>query len=83
MFIDVYITDTITNKQSVYHDDCNYIDFNPFIWEEGNYACDCNRGLFFYNWEGDEEFECGDSRFIIDKIINRGTGEILYNEKTK
>lgn len=24
-----------------------YHDFPPFIWEEGNYSCDCNLHIFF------------------------------------
>ncbi len=25
----------------------NHRDFPPFIWEEGNYSCDCNLHIFF------------------------------------
>lgn len=54
--------------------------YGDFIWEEGNFACDCNRGDFFAK-AGDEEdsdHECGDgdySVFITDK-----NGVVLYKD---
>lgn len=34
-----------------------------FMWEEGNYACDCNRSIFFYGLDVDKAFPCGEKRF--------------------
>lgn len=33
----------------------------PFIWEDGNYACDCNRSLFIQRCcdENFPDFTCG------------------------
>jgi hypothetical protein len=53
-----------------------------FLWEEGNYGCDCNRGKFFYpeEWAAvveavgrkesktDPRFSCGHARYRIDRI---------------
>lgn len=39
-----------------------------YIWTDGNFGCDCNRGLFWSDWKGDEEFGCGDERFTIFDI---------------
>lgn len=39
-----------------------------FMWYEGNYSCDCNRGDFFYQGS-DEEFECTGNRFKLLDII--------------
>ena len=40
-----------------------------FIWEDGNYACDCNRQIFF---DGGD-IPCGDEKFSVN----------LQNPKTK
>ena len=35
-----------------------------YIWSHGNYSCDCNRALFYYDWGKEaDEHECGDSAF--------------------
>jgi hypothetical protein len=48
--------------------DEGYHDFEvaTFMWEEGNYSCDCNRSLFIQeycdeNFNKGTEMECGDS----------------------
>lgn len=38
---------------------------NTFMWDEGNYACDCNRASFFI---GDEDHKCSEDRFHIISI---------------
>lgn len=60
-----------------WHDDSDYPDF---IWSEGNYACDCNRALFFARaiGEDDPERSCGDSAFSL-RITDVG-GKELYSE---
>jgi len=54
-----------------------------FIWQEGNYACDCNRYLFFQRSANEEEDldkkNCGDDKYSV-QIYNPKNGEILYNE---
>lgn len=32
------------------------------LWNDGNYGCDCNRGLFFYGRNG-IDVDCGETRF--------------------
>lgn len=61
-------------------------DSHPeFIWEEGNFACDCNRDLFFgrsvdpdYDRDDDESARCGRERYSI-RIVD-GRDHILYDE---
>lgn len=36
--------------------------FDPFMWEDGNYSCDCNRSRFF----GLGKFTCGETIQIIN-----------------
>ena len=56
-----------------------------FIWQDGNYACDCNREIFFKEAGGEEinrdEIDCvPEGRYSI-KIENIETGEEYYNER--
>jgi hypothetical protein len=39
----------------------------PFIWEDGNYSCDCNRSLFIQRCcdETFPDFKCGDEIELI------------------
>lgn len=52
-----------------------------FIWQEGNFSCDCNRWLFFHDFpdcEEDDEGPCGDSAFSVE-ILDLN-GKVLYSE---
>jgi hypothetical protein len=40
------------------------------MWEEGNFSCDCNRGIFFYG--NQEDYPCHSwvgQRFTILKFV--------------
>lgn len=81
--IDVYLRNTIDGFTDIYHDDWDYPEpFNSCMWYEGNYSCDCNRSYFLYNWDNNKELDCNieNNIIIIDKIVRRDTGEILYSE---
>lgn len=45
-----------------------------FLWEDGNYACDCNREQFYREAAGEtgDESPCGDSRFTVEYVEARG-----------
>ena len=82
--IDVLIRNNKTDEIVTYEHDGCFEDgvFQDFIWEEGNYACDCNRELFFYrakNIEEPEETKCGEEKYSV-KIIRKSNGEVLYDE---
>ena len=57
----VTMRDNKTQEEQVIEMDGEYI---PYLWEEGNFACDCNRAVFF---TGDHDIvqECGESRFDV------------------
>lgn len=83
---------SITDRETGETRDSKWADdmwFGDFIWSEGNFACDCNRGTFFAEAVGedtsalsDEEdatrFPCGDSRFRV-KILS-AMGDLLYED---
>lgn len=55
-----------------------------FIWKEGNFACDCNRLLFFKRAnqeESDEDWDeqCSDGKFSVN-LINAANGMYYYRE---
>lgn len=56
---------------------------STFNWAENNYACDCNRHLFFERAGGNEpdweEAECGEGKYAVN-LANAKTGEIYYRE---
>ena len=82
----VDIVDTYTGRLAVYETDGVYEpsvgDLSRFIWEEGNYRCDCNRALFFARAMGDEdpgELTCGESRYMI-RIRSPQTQRVIYTD---
>lgn len=43
-----------------------------FLWTEGNYSCDCNRHLFFTDWDG-TDCECGEDKYTaICAVLDNG-----------
>lgn len=80
--IDVHLYRPSTGDRRVYRPEYPWVEDgegNPgFIWDEGNYGCDCNRSLFLYNWER-EPMECGNT-IVIEKIVIRYTDTVLYSE---
>jgi len=56
---------------------------STWIWEEGNYACDCNRRLFFGYAIGEDyddiDHPCGDSLFSV-RIRNPRTKTVFYSD---
>lgn len=49
-----------------------------YMYEEGNYGCDCNRSLFWHRQEGEDEpdIECG-HRWTIRLEVD---GDVLYSD---
>lgn len=48
-----------------------YLDSLEFSWSENNFACDCNRHLFFERAvtpDYDEQFPCGERAYRVLKI---------------
>lgn len=53
-----------------------------YIWEDGNFSCDCNRALFFGEFMNDEnvpDVDCGDVKYSV-RISHPESGEVIYNE---
>lgn len=55
-------------RKHVYEVDDQYDDMQGFMWNDGNYACDCNRELFYERSEDpdyDADTKCGKTRFSV------------------
>ncbi|WP_341893794.1 hypothetical protein [Ferrovibrio terrae] len=65
----------------------HWYDANPwephheYLWSEGNYGCDCNRGLFFARANGDTDkgVTCGESRYRV--LIRDADGRVLFSDE--
>jgi hypothetical protein len=83
-----YITDTETNEERAFKT-TGWLDdegaFFEFVWSEGNFACDCNRGDFYASCVGEEledddpRAQCGDGRYRV-RITNADGAEIYRDE---
>lgn len=84
MRINVILRHKETGEARVYRDASEWPEAHQaiFMYSEGNYGCDCNRGLFLRDWQG-EDMQCsntGHNLIAIDAMLNRDTGELLYKE---
>lgn len=74
----VYIRDRTTGFIRSHKPLGVWCEIQEFMWSEGDYACDCNRSLF-YHGDAIPEVECTD--FIYDVcVISEDPVEILYDE---
>ena len=81
MSYSVLITDNETKQESVMLYEYNFD--NDFWWSEGNFSCDCNRGLEFKRGLGEnpdmDETSCGNGKYSVS-IYDCSDGSLLYSE---
>ncbi len=76
----VIIRNNATGEERPIQEDGDWDGSADFMWSEGNFACDCNRALFFYNWGPEsEDRECGHEAFNIPRVI-LPSGEVIEFE---
>lgn len=58
-----------------------WYEHSDFVWGEGNYCCDCNRGDFFASMgkEKDPDTECSHGLFSV-RLKDAATGAVLYQD---
>ena len=83
--ITVHIKDNLTSEIQIYKTDAIYdTEFkrpNLFIWKYGNYECDCNRQIFWYeaaNKDFNTDVACGNELYSV-KIYDL-ENNLLYKE---
>lgn len=71
--------EVVQHETSVCMDDNG--DPDCFNWEENNFSCDCNRGLFFYREKGldDPDYPCDMNAFSAN-LSNPVDGKVFYRE---
>lgn len=94
----VSLTKVETNETVEFEDTWDYPsyirtdtwEYDPvFIWSDGNYACDCNRSLFFERalknlpiqkaiTSDEVDIGCSNNKFKVNWIINLETGNKIY-----
>lgn len=57
---------------------------SDYPWADGNYACDCNRALFFgyaigLSYEDIPDRACTDTEFAV-QLVNPADGRVYYDE---
>lgn len=72
--IRAFLRDTVSGKAAVVYDewpDSASLDGVEFMWTEGNFSCDCNRGQFLAQvlQEPDPNLPCGDGRIVLDLLL--------------
>jgi hypothetical protein len=92
MNITALIRENATGEVREYKDTLDVTDDgvpNSYIWEDGNWACDCNRSMFFDDVGDVREDDghqrptspCGSTAFSVN-LRRDDTGEIFYREYT-
>lgn len=68
---DLLMHDNETGETKTVHIDLTWYGHSLFMWQEGNFSCDCNRGDFFYpeSRHEDHDYPCNGRRFTIIKAI--------------
>lgn len=68
------------NEDGTIRADRSFRYHGPFVWADGNYACDCNRALFFAHAAGEEDPDraCGDDAFSV-RVLGLD-GKVLYQD---
>lgn len=71
----IKMKNNITGQTKDIKEDLKWID--DFVWSDGNFACDCNRDIFF-NGDSPDDFECSNHIYTILSIHNND--ELVYSE---
>jgi hypothetical protein len=90
VFVHFLDTETNTRKVVEYPYQWYYTDEetgelrgSDFIWEEGNYSCDCARLQWMYGpcpGTPDDDWECGQGRVKIEQIVLGDGITVVYEE---
>lgn len=70
----VFIRDNATGEVRTMPWEDDWVDVDDYLWSEGNYACDCNRALFFARAVGEDDpsRSCGDGAYSVRIVSSDG-----------
>jgi hypothetical protein len=78
----VHLRDTVSGATRVVDEDGSPSETDPhgtYLWEEGNWSCDCNRSLWLYDWAPEYKLDCLSEVIVIDGIYLLD-GRKVYSE---
>ncbi len=82
MSYSVHLTNTKTLEERTYRMDMDWepAEGSEYLWSEGQFACDCNRGIFFCYAAGENDTgtDCGYEVFAVR--ITDDEGVELYSD---
>ncbi len=83
----VTIRNNETGEIKIHHDTYDWEDNNhgeyftsafegfTYQWTEGNFGCDCNRAIFMYGYDKEQQRSCTSGLFDIIKIVDESGNE--------
>ena len=83
----IEITRFSDHKTVTFKDKYKDAELCRFMWDEGNYGCDCNRSLYFHRNEKPKKSEeqiwkltqCGNGHFYV-RIIHEKSKRVIFND---
>lgn len=70
------ITEVATGITKTCTMDFAWEEWSEFLWSNGNFACDCNRQIFFDD-DDTVEVDCTTERFVV--VCKTEDGRVLYS----
>jgi len=59
----------------IYEVEEKYAESQEFLWTEGNYSCDCNRSIFFFELNVDDCWPCNLENNLFELVSLEVGGE--------
>lgn len=89
--VTAHILDTATGKRATYRYEASFEadgSFGDYFWwTDGNFGCDCNRGIVSKVWTVGETTGnastgklCGETRFVVEKIVRDDTKAVVFTD---
>lgn len=83
----VLLRNNETREEVWFYYESKWCDLDYFMWTKGNYACDCNRHLFFEREKGRPASalytDCGNKRYTaVCALLEDGTRVVIDEPKT-
>lgn len=81
---DVQMRDNLTGEERLVPMEMEWHDSSLFWWTDGNFGCDCNRGIVFAgDDDAADDVPCGDTRFTAIKAIFPDDSEQEIDDEVK
>ena len=80
----VFIVLNATGEGRWFESETPWSEGCEYLWTEGNFGCDCNRALFFYDWGAEaDNYGCGDAAFSVPYAELPNGRRIMLDERSR